>query len=253
MVRERPDQTRPDQTRPDHPLGLPQALLCRLLWPKFQATPTTKGWLEKKRACYNRAGALWGLFDALQFNPVCAKVSVHKSARHGRVTHSFSASKKYVTTKAQHLNTCNDEAKQMRVLSSPVVIPVYSLDVSVSVCLCLFLFFSVCLCLSLSVSVCFCLSLGFCVFLCVSLCFYVFRCDSVCFCVSLHVSMYFCVSISAIYILYVCNAVHDACFFGIHMALSLHPHCRYERSCCVSTTEVVSTHDAFLRMMRKTG
>ena len=45
---------------------------------------------------------------------------------------------------------------------------------------------------------------------------------SVCICVS----VCFCVSISAIYILYVCNAVHDACFFGIHMALSLHPHQR---------------------------
>ena len=30
-------------------------------------------------------------------------------------------------------------------------------------------------------------------------------------------------------------------FFDIHMALSLHPHCRYESSSCVSTTEVVST------------
>ena len=37
----------------------------------------------------------------------------------------------------------------------------------------------------------------------------------------------------------------DACFFGIHMALSLHPHCRYERSCCVSTTEVVCTQMHF--------
>ena len=132
------------------------------------------------------------------------------------LTHSFSASKKYVTTKAQHLNTCNDEAKQMRVLSSPVVLPVYSLDVSVSVCLCLFLFFSVCLCLSLSVSVCFCLSLGFCVSLCVSVCFYVFLCVSVC-------------------------ESLPYCFLRIQISLSLHPHCRYESSCCVSTTEVVYT------------
>ena len=71
----RPDQdqtrldqtTRPDQTRPDHPLGLPQAPLCRLLWPKFQATPTTKGWLEKKCACYNRVGARWGFFRSMSY------------------------------------------------------------------------------------------------------------------------------------------------------------------------------------------
>ena len=44
------------------PLGLPQAPLCRLLWEKFQATPTTKGWLEKKCACYNHLGASWGFF-----------------------------------------------------------------------------------------------------------------------------------------------------------------------------------------------
>ena len=34
-------------------------------------------------------------------------------------------------------------------------------------------------------------------------------------------------------------------FFGIHIALSLHPHCRYESSCCVSTTEVVCTQMHF--------
>ena len=49
------------------PLGLPQAPLCRLLWPKFQATPTTKGWLEKKCACYNRVGARWGFFRSMSY------------------------------------------------------------------------------------------------------------------------------------------------------------------------------------------
>ena len=76
---------------------------------------------KKKRRRRRRRFFKRCIFDALLFNPVCAKVPDHKSARHDRVTHSFSSSKKYVTTKAQHLNTCNDEAKQMRVLSSPVV------------------------------------------------------------------------------------------------------------------------------------
>ena len=46
----------------------------------------------------------------------------------------------------------------------------YSIDVSVSVCLYLSLSVSVCLCSSLSVSVCLCVSVCFCVFLCVSVC-----------------------------------------------------------------------------------
>ena len=34
-------------------------------------------------------------------------------------------------------------------------------------------------------------------------------------------------------------------FFGIHIALPLHPHYRSESSCCVSTTEVVCTQMHF--------
>ena len=97
------------------------------------------------------------------------------------------------------LDKDNDEAKQMRVLRSPVM---YSMArylraaCKVGKCgstnVCVDVSVSVCLFLSLSASVCFCLALCFCVFLCVSGCF--------------------CVSVSAIYILYACNAVHDACF-----------------------------------------
>ena len=32
---------------------------------------------------------------------------------------------------------------------------------------------------------------------------------------------------------------------GLRIALALHPHCRYESSCCVSTTEVVCTQMHF--------
>ena len=42
--------------------------------------------------------------------------------------------------------------------------------------------------------------------------------------------------------MYACNALHDACFFGIHVALSLHPQCRCRF--------YVSTTVPFLRMMR---
>ena len=71
-------------------------------------------------------------------------------------------------------------------------------SLSASVCLCLPLFFSKNLSLSLFVS---CLFLSVFVSLCVSVCFCVF-------CV-------FRVSISVIYILYVCNTVHDAFFLRL--------------------------------------
>ena len=102
------------------------------------------------------------------------------------------------------------------------------------------------MCLSLSVSVLLCLSLSVSVCLCVSVCF--------------------CVSISAIYILYVCNAVHDACFSAfiwpfhcIHIAVTkAHAACRRPKSFvrrCTSETILTSADAAcrrpvsFLRMM----
>ena len=85
---------------------------------------------------------------------------------------------------------------------------------------------------------------------------------SVCLCVS----VCFCVSISAIYILYVCNAVHDACFSAfiwpfhcIHIAVTkAHAACRRPKSFvrrCTSETILTSAYAArqrpvsFLRMM----
>ena len=105
------------------------------------------------------------------------------------------------------LDKDNDEAKQMRVLRSPVM---YSMArylraaCKVGKCgstnVCVDVSVSVCLCLPLSVSVWLCVSVYFCVSLGVTVCFCVFLCVSVC---HIHIVRMQCCA--------------RCMFFGIHM------------------------------------